>query len=386
MVSKWIMAAINELKKIHIIENIRVIIKHDECEENLIIMPINEESESEFLNDKSLYTVYVYDIIKTYFDNEQRRIVVTGQNHQNIRNYLIDVIKCYGKRKKYAISTIHLAVLYLDIYMDSYILSTVAEHQKFVALVALLLAAKTEENDDNVPSIKDLLHIVDLTEELGVDFKVKQNYTREELSTAYKAYLKLYCTLEFMIFQTLKFNTICPTAVSFLLIFQKIAVVENDVQDMYAGDLSIGSFGDLKFYASEYIKSLTDIILHDIVFHQFLPSRVAAAVIATTRKLLNIKTVWNLQLEFLTHASFMDLQPIVNLFIEKLSTMDQESSTSEDSYDYGDSGFYSNDCDFETNNSSTTPEHSENELNENAGHEHKKVRVDHELKIIKAEE
>ena len=340
-------------------------------------MPINEESE--FLKDKTLYTGYVYDIINTYYENEERRIVVTGQNHQNVRNYLIDVIKCFGKRKKYAITTVHLAVLFLDIYMDSYILSTVAEHQKFVALVALLLAAKTEENDDNVPSIKDLLYIVDLTEELGVDFKVKQNYTREELSTAYKAYLKLYCTLEFMIFQTLKFNTICPTAVSFLCIFQKIAVTENDVQDMYASGMSIDSFGDLKFYATEYIKSLSDIILHDITFHQFLPSRVAAAVIATTRKLLNIKTVWNFQLEFLTHASLMDLQLIVNLFVEKLSAMDKDSSTSGDSFDYGDSGFYSNDCDFETNNSCTTPEHSDNELNDETTHEPKKVRVDQEL-------
>jgi hypothetical protein len=263
--------------------------------------------------------------------------------------------------------------------MDSYILSSVAEHQKFVALVALLLAVKIEENDDNVPSIKDLLYIIDLTEELGVDFKEKQNYTREELSIAYKAYLKLYCTLEFMIFQTLKFNAICPTAMSFLCIFQKIVVTECDVQDMYAGDLSIESFADLKFFATEYIKYLSEIVLHDISFHQYPPSRVAAAIIATTRKLLNIKTIWNLQLEFLSHVSLMDIQPIVNSFLEKLNSMEHESSTSDDSFDYGDSGFYSNDCDFETNNSATTPEHSDNELNDVVRHEHKKVRVDTEL-------
>lgn len=349
----------------------------DEKEENLIITPVYEESD--FLKDKTLYTDYVYDIINTYYENEQRRIVITGQNHQNIRNYLIDVIKCFGKQKKYSISTIHLAVLYLDIYMDSYILSTVSEHQKFVALVALLLAVKTEENDDNVPSIKDLLHIIDLTEELGVDFKEKQNYTREEISTAYKAYLKLYCTLEFMIFQTLKFNTICPTAMSFLCIFQKIAVTENDLQDIYAGDLSIESFADLKFFATEYIKYLSEIVLHDISFHQYPPSRVAAAIIATSRKLLNIKTIWNLQLEFLTHASLMDIQPIINSFMEKLSTMDQESLTSEDSFDYGDSGFYSNDCDCETYNSATTPENSDNELHDEGNHEQKRVKVDREL-------
>ncbi|XP_070500173.1 cyclin-J-like [Chironomus tepperi] len=377
MLGKWIMSALKEIKKIHIIENIRVKCNFDEKEENLIIMPVNEDSD--FLKDKSLYTDYVHDIINTYFENEQKRIVVSGLNHQNIRNYLIDVIKCYAKRKKYSYSTIHLAALYLDIYMDAYILSSVTEHQKFVALVTLLLAAKTEENDDNVPSIKDLLYIVDLTEELGVDFKEKQKYTKEELSTAYKSYLKLYCTLEFMIFQTLKFNTIYSTAVSFLCIFQKIAVTESDVQDMYAGDLSIDSFADLKFYATEYIKSLTDLILYEITFHQFLPSKVAAAVIATTRKLLNIKTVWNLQLEFLTHASLMDIQPIMTLFLEKLKTMDRESSTSDDSFDYGDSGFYSNDCGFETNNSATTPEISDNELNDDVEHEHKKVRVDHEL-------
>jgi hypothetical protein len=322
------------------------------------IQKLDKESpiEVNFLMDKQSYTDYPYDILNTYFEKEQKRIAITGVNHQDIRDYLIAVIKCYARNKKYAFSTVHLAVLYLDIYMDNYILSTFVEHQKFVALVALILACKIEEIDENIPSIKELLYIINLSDELDFDIKEYRNhqglYEPQQVFTAFKVYMNLYCTIEYSIFRSLEFNAIRPTAITFLNVFQNMTVTENDLSDIYEHNPSIHSVTEIKQQIHEYLKLLSEILLHDISFHRFLPSRVAASMIATIRKLLNIERIWTVQLEFLTHATLKEVTPIMDIFFDKLLS----ETSSEDSLEVaGDSGFQSYD--------STSLELSDEEIN-----------------------
>lgn len=317
-------------------------------ENNLDIMAYPEESD--FLRDREIYTDYAFDILNVYFESEQNRIIISGKNHQNLRDYLIDIMKCYAKNKKYSLSTLYLGILFLDIYMDSYLLSEVQEHQKLVALVTLLVAAKTDEIDEKIPSIKELLDLVDLSEELGVDLRKKSNYDSKLISAAYKSYLQLYCTLEFMILQTLRFNTIRPTPMTFLSIFQRIAVTECDLDDTQkCSELNIESIADLKFYVAYYLKILSDILMYDMSFNYFLPSKVASAMIATSRRLLNINTVWTLQLEFITRTSLEEISPIMNAFLDKMCSVD-ECTTGDDIKEENslnvDSGFHSNEISF----------------------------------------
>lgn len=316
------------------------------CIENLSfeIMLSPDECE-DFLLDRQNMTNYGYDILNTFFENEENRILISGQNHQNVRDSIIDIMKNYCRNKRYSINTLHLATLYLDIYMDSYILSSIPEHQKFVALVTLLLAAKIEENDENIPSIKELLTIVDLSDELGIDMNNKQKYNHDQLTAAYKSYMKLYCRVEFMILESLRFNAIRPTVMTFLSVFKNIAVTECDTKDVLNSQhVFITNVEELKIYVNHILKLLSEIVLYDISFNRFNPSKIAAAMIATTRRLLNLKTTWTLQLEFLTHSSIHDVEQIVMIFLERITVTDEEKY--ESCIDLGDSGFDESSCSF----------------------------------------
>lgn len=272
------------------------------------------------MKDKHFYTDYAADIMETYYEDEKIPFIAIRDHQLDIRNELIDIIKTFSKYQGFANSTVHLSVLFLDIYMNSYILSDIREHQKFVALVTVLLAAKSEDLDSNICSTKDLLKMVDLSEELGIDLRFANEYEEKEIAHAFKKYSRLYCTLEYLIFQSLDFKTIRSSSITFLNVFQKLVITEADMTDIEQNNTNeqiIESFGDLELYANDRLTNLSDILLYNMEFYEYLPSKVAAAMIATVRKLLGIRHFWNMQLQKLTRANIDEIIPIVDLFIDK---------------------------------------------------------------------
>lgn len=201
--------------------------------------------------------------------------------------------------------------------MDAYIISDFPEHQKLIGLVCLLLAAKSEDLDDAIPSIKDLLKIVDMTCDLGVDLRFKEVLTEKEIRNGYGGFAAMYCKLEFLVFESLQFNAIRPTAISFLNIFQGLLITEDDVADMEAtDDEKRNSLGDLTVSANGYLNRLTDIIL-DVDFFNRVPSQLAAAIVCLTRKLLKIADFWNKDLVSLTRWKMDELRPLMIVLLEK---------------------------------------------------------------------
>lgn len=201
--------------------------------------------------------------------------------------------------------------------MDAYIISEFAEHQKLIGLVCLLLAAKSEDLDEAIPSIKNLLKIVDMTSDLGVDLRFKEELTEKEIRNAYGGFAAMYCKLEFLVFESLQFNAIRPTAISFLNIFQGILITEDDVNDMEAtNDEKRNLLGDLRVSANGYLARLTSVIL-DVEFFNEVPSQLAAAIVCLTRKLLKIADFWNKELVSLTRWKIDDIRPLMILLLEK---------------------------------------------------------------------
>lgn len=200
--------------------------------------------------------------------------------------------------------------------MDSYILSDFVEHQKLIGLVCLLLATKSEDVEEAVPTIKDLLKIVDMSTDLGIDLRLKGELEPKKVSNAYRNFAAMYCKLEFLIFESLEFNTIRPTVVSFINVFQSIVVTSCDLDD----NIEQKSLGVLRVIANEYLKEFLVLIIQDIEFFNKSPSKIAAAIIGATRKLLHIQHYWNDTLEHLTRYQIDELRPLMMSLIEKRSS------------------------------------------------------------------
>jgi hypothetical protein len=237
-----------------------------------------------------------------------------------IRSDLIDVMKIFAKEKSYLQSTLQLGVMILDIYMDTCRLGDVLEHSKFVGLVCLMLAAKYEDFDEIVCSIKDVLGVIELSNEIGVNFRCPEKYTEAQISAGHKEFNRIYYTIEFAIFKAINFSFF-PSSMTFLDIFQQVVVTEDDMthinEDKTNRDFLIESLDELKCYANDNIQTFSDILLYEIEFYQFLPSKLAAGIVAATRKILHLKNVWNIHLEVLTRCKFEDIKTIMDSLIDK---------------------------------------------------------------------
>ncbi|CRK97201.1 CLUMA_CG010598, isoform A [Clunio marinus] len=274
---------------------------------------------NEFMKIKRFFTEYAHDILNTLYEAEKGNIIIKMDSDQlQMRPKLIKFIQDFARCHKYSDSTVHLGVYILDVYMDTYILSNYFEHQKLMSLVCLLLAAKSEEIDEAVPSIKDLLMIIDMSQDIGVDFKCIDKYDSKSINSAYKTFAGMYCKLEYLIFESLYFNTVRPTTMTFIKIFQTVIVSESDIKDVEKGcEKSCETLGDLRLSALEYIKEFSEIIIVDVAFFNIQPSKIAAAILCATRKLLKIKKFWTETLSQLTRYKFDEIQNLMMSLNEK---------------------------------------------------------------------
>ena len=220
--------------------------------------------------------------------------------------------------------------------MDSYILSQFPDHQKLIAIVTLLLAAKSEDLDQLVPSIKDVLDRIDMSDDLGIDLRFKHVLKPAEVTLAYKNFANMYCKLEYLIFEAMEFNLIRPTIITFINIFQYVVLMPGDDK------LLNRTTGDLRVTINEFIQQFIEVIIQDIDFQNIRPSELAAAVIASTRKLLKIKDYWNNSLAKFTHYEIDAIRPLILVLMEKRVNLLYIESC-EESFDVGmkDSGYIS---------------------------------------------
>lgn len=307
----------------------------------------------EFMKNAKFFTDYSVEILDYMFIAERSNIINKKRSDQlEIRPMLVDLLKKFAKQQHYSPATLHLGNTFstsyflecinlltgihiLDVYMDNYILSDFADHQKLIAIVCLLLAAKSEDLDEMVPSIKDVLRLIDMSDDLGVDLRFRCELDPKDVALAYKNFANMYCKLEYLIFESMEFNTIRPTAVSFLSIFQNIVVTFKDVVEGQ-------TIGDLRVSANEYIKQFMDVI-QEVDFFNVRPSELAAAVIASTRKLLSIKNYWTDQLASFTRYKIDSIRPLILVLMEKRINLLYEVSCAENDVVMKDSGYISPD-------------------------------------------
>lgn len=275
-----------------------------------------------YLSDTQLYTDYPIDIINTLFEDEKKLFdqFTYNSNQIYLRECFVNAAKGYCMSQNYSIETVHLAVLFIDMHMSRVVLGGSREHLKLFSLIACLLAAKGNELDQSVPSIKELLHYINMESEIGINFSRRKEYDPKHLKLAYTRFFNVYTKIEFLLFESIGFSTVKPTIFSFLDIFQNLVVQETDIYDMKNVSCS---FDELKMQANDFIGTFSMMVLHNFEFYKFLPSEIAAGIIVATRKLLGIKTYWNGQLEFLTRTTTQQIEPIYNYFLENQDLHDE---------------------------------------------------------------
>lgn len=228
--------------------------------------------------------------------------------------------------------------------MDCYEVSKYEDHQRLTGLVCLLLAAKSEDVDSAVPSIKDLLCLVDLTDDLGFDMRFKDELNPLELSIVYKKFANLYSKLEFLIFECLKFNTIRPTVATFINVFHYVMVTEADITAIRCGDEEeeCQTLASLQVSANIYLREFLSLYLHSTDFYNILPSKIAAAMIASVRKLLKIENYWNNQLKDLTKWTNDDIRScMIKLIQMRINASYSEEAVLDDDLIMAESGYIS---------------------------------------------
>ncbi|KAG8240445.1 hypothetical protein J437_LFUL003159, partial [Ladona fulva] len=251
---------------------------------------------------------YAIDIIQSLIKREGRRIKFCFKSpQQEVRPVLISWVCKVAEELKLRNCTFHLAVYVLDIFMDNHEIAT--PQLKLLAIVCLLLAAKFEELDSNVPKISSL------------QSKLESNYEATD-----------FITIEIVILNFLDWNLAYPTVAHFIECFGNFVVQTSDLkyfQGNFRGSAcnqdSICKLKQLKSDADDIIQDFMGIVIQDIGYMSFQPSLIAAAVIFLTRFMLSLQPEWTSTLAEVTKWSIPDILPCSAWLKQILHTPDNDS-------------------------------------------------------------
>ncbi|KAJ9591464.1 hypothetical protein L9F63_002070 [Diploptera punctata] len=180
------------------------------------------------------FTEYADEIVSSLRDKELQRIPFYQQSPQfSCRCLLVAWIRGIAEELNLNNTTVHLSVYLLDIFMDNH--RIVVSRLHLVALVCLLLAAKFEERDINIPKISEL---------------------NSRIGNVYP--LRDYVLLEFMVMNFLHWSLVLPTAAHFAEYFIVFAV---RTSDMTSAPPQITTLQNLKDAVQQKVKDFLDISL-----------------------------------------------------------------------------------------------------------------------------
>lgn len=114
-------------------------------------------------------------------------------------------------------------------------------------------------------------------------------------------------------------------------IFQRLLLTEADPADVKTDDESKRmTIEDLRALANDYLKQFLEIIVQSDVFFNILPSQLAAAIVGSTRKLLQIGNYWNDPLISLTRCTLDDIRPIMKILVDERISLLYHPETNEE--------------------------------------------------------
>jgi hypothetical protein len=189
--------------------------------------------------------------------------------------------------------TRHLAIKLMDHFMDGH---NVMEYRlRLVALTCVLIAAKFEEEDKEIPTIDMLQHSARL---FGT-----YSYSRREIHM-----------LELYILKYFKWCVSFPSAAHFIDLYHHTSN-KHQSENTSCPRLPLTDNAVLEKEMQEYCKYFLDISLKDNFFLAFKSSHIAASIVCVARIFAGLGTAWNSQLQKISSYSLEDLQPIANYML-----------------------------------------------------------------------
>ncbi|CAH3030024.1 unnamed protein product, partial [Porites evermanni] len=241
---------------------------------------------------KSQLAQEIHDVLR---EKEARLPPFTSSSPQiKLRRFLVDWLAVISEKIKCSHGVLHLAVYYMDYFMDKFDIQEPQLH--LVALSCLLLAAKFEENEEKIPTISTLNGFVHNV------FSVAE-FNQMELLL-----LNFFC-----------WNLDLPTPVNFMEFYLIHAISAQDCQS----GRSIEDCSKPMAYTRKYVHYFLEIALQDHSFLTFPPSIITSAAVAASRLRLHLCPSWTPLLIKVTSYTWEQIAPCVNIMLryEKLNLL-----------------------------------------------------------------
>lgn len=182
--------------------------------------------------------------------------------HLAYRRLLVDWMCEVGEAFRIGKTTMHVAVGYLDRILQD--VAVTKARLQLVALCCLLIAAKYEEAEENVPTVA-----------------VLAEYTNH----AYRPVM--IHRMEIMVLTRLGWKLTVVTPLHFLgLYLSKGIIFTSDTMQ------GVSLIPKVPRYVKKYVEFFADLTLQEYAFKQYRPSLLSAAIVAASRRALSIRPLW----------------------------------------------------------------------------------------------
>ncbi|XP_055545404.1 cyclin-J [Wyeomyia smithii] len=224
-------------------------------------------------------TEYSDEIIWILQETELNRLTMRYTSPQlRYRDVMVNFIRSIGECELLRRSTVHLAIYLLDAFMDNHSIND--NRLNLVALSCLLLAAKMEENEPNVPTLASMNELV------------RNQYPYSD-----------FILLEVLLLKFFNWHLIIPTAATFAEFWLLNVVGKSD----FSMSISDETFFERRARAIELVLEYLDLTLTDIKMTNIRPSLLASACLAAARSSLPVQMVWTETMEELTGYSYHEI-------------------------------------------------------------------------------
>ena len=226
---------------------------------------------------------------------KKHRIYNDQSKYLKHRRIIVDWMCEVGEEFKLGPLTIHCSVRFLDRVLSS--LDVAKNRLQLVAMACILIASKHEETEDVTPTLNEL---------------------NECSNNAYS--IDALKEMEVSVLRHLGWQLALITPIHFLQFYQARGIIFHT--DLFEGGPS-NRKSALK-YVRKYADFFAELCLQEYSFQQYLPSVMAAAVIAAARRAVKIDPIWNSGLEGLTTYNEKDIFPaykqLYNYYTESFPT------------------------------------------------------------------
>lgn len=195
------------------------------------------------------------------------------------RRVLVDWMCEAGDEFNLHISTMHVAVMYLDRILHSVVVAR--NRLQLVAIACILIAAKYEEIEEDVPTLTDM------------NKHAQGVFSPRDIQQ-----------MEFEVLKKMNWCLGTFTPLHFADYYMSKGVLF-EADTMQRRSLS----GKVVRYVHRYIEFFAELCLQDYQFQRFSPSMMAAAIIMASRKALYIAPLWRPELTKLTQYSLVEIEP-----------------------------------------------------------------------------